>query len=199
MQPQTTYGPVEIWNSMGPVGHGVLIALFIMSFYSIGVMIDRWLLFRKAQKQSLKFVWATRRLLAEGQRVICGFDEPGDAGLWEARFDDDFGAPEGIVYFYSVAARKYLTSDQEGNLAVNGEEPNETARWVVAARTEGVRVTPCQFPYSYLRLWRQNGAKAIYGTAPWIGWDIDQLWRVKTSDNPKSNSAWRREHVPGPD
>jgi biopolymer transport protein ExbB len=67
MQPATTYGPVEIWNSMGPVGHGVLIALFIMSMYSIGVMIDRWILFRKAQKQSLKFVWVTRRLLAEGK------------------------------------------------------------------------------------------------------------------------------------
>jgi biopolymer transport protein ExbB/biopolymer transport protein TolQ len=67
MQPQMTYGPVEIWNSMGSVGHGVLIVLLLMSFYSIGVMIDRWLLFRKAQQQSLKFVWGTRKLLAEGK------------------------------------------------------------------------------------------------------------------------------------
>jgi beta-lactamase regulating signal transducer with metallopeptidase domain len=138
-------------------------------------------------------------LLADGARVICGFDEPGEAGLWEARFDDDFGNPDHIVYFYSVAARRYLTSDQEGNLAVNGVEPDEAARWVVAARTDGARITPCRFPHSYLRPCGQGEARAIYGTAPWIGWDIDQLWRVKTSDNPKSNSAWRREHVPGPD
>jgi biopolymer transport protein ExbB/TolQ len=50
---------------MGTVGHGVLIFLLLMSLYSVGVMIDRWLLFRKAQRQSLKFVTATRRLLAE--------------------------------------------------------------------------------------------------------------------------------------
>jgi beta-lactamase regulating signal transducer with metallopeptidase domain len=138
-------------------------------------------------------------LLADGDRVVCGFDEPGDAGLWEARFDDDLGNPDDTVYFYSVAARKYLTSDQEGNLAVDGLEPDETARWIVRARTDGARITPCQFPHSYLRLCRQGGAKAVHGTAPWIGWDIDQLWRVKTSDNPKSNPQWRREHVPGPD
>jgi biopolymer transport protein ExbB len=63
----TTYGPVEIWNAMGAVGHLVLIFLFLMSFYSIGIMIDRWLLFRKAQKQSLKFVTATKPLLADGK------------------------------------------------------------------------------------------------------------------------------------
>jgi hypothetical protein len=119
--------------------------------------------------------------------------------LWEARFDDDFGNPNDIVYFYSVTARRYLTSDKEGNLAVNGVEPDETARWVVVAGPDGNRITPCQFPHSYLRPCGQGEAQAIYGTAPSIGWDIDQLWRVKTSDNPKSNATWRRERVPGPD
>jgi beta-lactamase regulating signal transducer with metallopeptidase domain len=142
---------------------------------------------------------SSKYLLADGERVTCGFDEPGDAGLWEARFDDDLGSPGDIVYFYSVAARKYLTSDEEGNLAVNGREPNETARWMVVARTDGARISPCRRPHSYLRPCSPSTAKAVYGTAPWIGWDIDQLWRVKTSDNPKSNPAWRRQHVPGPD
>jgi hypothetical protein len=142
---------------------------------------------------------SSKYLLADGERVTCGFDEPGDAGLWEARFDDDLGSPGDIVYFYSVGARKYLTSDEEGNLAVNGREPNETARWMVVARTDGARISPCRRPHSYLRPCSPSTAKAVYGTAPWIGWDIDQLWRVKTSDNPKSNPAWRRQHVPGPD
>lgn len=67
MQPQMTFGPVEIWNSMGSVGHGVLIVLLLMSLYSIGVMIDRWLLFRKAQRESVMFVMESRKLLASGK------------------------------------------------------------------------------------------------------------------------------------
>jgi len=67
MQPQTTYGPVEIWNSMGGVGHAVLLILLVMSFFSIAIMIDRWLLFRRAQRESVKFVWESRKLLADGK------------------------------------------------------------------------------------------------------------------------------------
>jgi biopolymer transport protein ExbB/biopolymer transport protein TolQ len=67
MQPTTTFGPIEIWNTMGTVGHLVLIFLLMMSLYSVGVMIDRWLLMRKAQKQSLDFVAGTKRLLEDAK------------------------------------------------------------------------------------------------------------------------------------
>jgi hypothetical protein len=138
-------------------------------------------------------------LRADGEKVCCGLDRPGDAGLWEARFDGDLGSSHDMVYFYSVAARKCLTSDRQGNLAVSGIEPDETSRWIVVAGPDGARVTPYLFAHAYLRPCGQNEAKAIYGTAPGIAGDIDQLWRIKTSDNPKSNPGWRREHVPGPD
>jgi biopolymer transport protein ExbB/biopolymer transport protein TolQ len=62
-----TYGPIEIWQSMGTVGHLVLIFLLLMSVYSTAVMIDRLLLFRKARRQSHEFVRVTRPLLAEGR------------------------------------------------------------------------------------------------------------------------------------
>jgi biopolymer transport protein ExbB/biopolymer transport protein TolQ len=52
---------------MGTVGHIVLIFLLLMSLYSVGVMIDRWRLLRKAQKQSLAFVSVTRRLLEDAR------------------------------------------------------------------------------------------------------------------------------------
>ena len=138
-------------------------------------------------------------LVVDGEGVTCDANEPGDAGLWEARFDDDFGNRDQTAYFYSVTTCKYLTSDKQGNLAVNGLEPDEAARWCVFAYTSGARISPYPFAHFYLRPDGDGGARVEYGTGLSIGWDIDQLWRVKTSDNPKSNPEWRREHVPGPD
>lgn len=60
-----TFGPIEIWHSMGTVGHLVLISLFLMSAYSAGIMIDRWLQLRRSHRQSLDFVRRARPLLAE--------------------------------------------------------------------------------------------------------------------------------------
>ena len=67
MQPVTSYGPIEIWNSMGTVGHLVLVFLLLMSVYSMAIMFDRWVLFRKARRQSLEFVRAARRMLSESR------------------------------------------------------------------------------------------------------------------------------------
>jgi len=67
MQPTSAFGPLEIWHSMGPVGQFVLFVLLLMSIYSTTVMIDRWMLFRKARRQSLGFLDAARQLLSEGQ------------------------------------------------------------------------------------------------------------------------------------
>ncbi len=67
MQSTAVFGPIEIWKSMGIVGHLVLIFLFLMSAFSVGVMIDRWLVFRKAHRQSFAFIGAVRELLAESR------------------------------------------------------------------------------------------------------------------------------------
>ena len=57
-------GPLQIWLSMGTVGHCVLTFLVLMSMYSIAIMIDRYVLFHKARRQSLQFVEAVRAPLA---------------------------------------------------------------------------------------------------------------------------------------
>ncbi len=135
-------------------------------------------------------------LAVRGQRVACDANAPGDAGLWEARFDEAYGTPDRIVYFYSVAARKYLTSDKEGNLAVNGDEPNEAARWTV----QGVWIMPCQCKGSYLCLIGPGQVKAAYVKGGGLSyWQVDALWRVKTSDDPNSDPEFRRKFTPGPD
>ena len=46
------WDPISLWHQMGWVAKGVVIILFIMSGWSIGVMIDRWMAFSAARKQS---------------------------------------------------------------------------------------------------------------------------------------------------
>ncbi|MBP7053351.1 MAG: hypothetical protein KBE65_20270 [Phycisphaerae bacterium] len=138
-------------------------------------------------------------LVVDGETVTCA-DEPGEAGLWEYRYDEDFGKETDIVFFYSVAARKYLTCDSEGNLAVNCPDPDEAARWSGISEPRGVWIRPDMFKDKHLFVndkgrvaghhWNSDGRS-------W--WDTHQVWRVKTSDNPLSSPEWGREHVPGLD
>ncbi|MBM3795746.1 MAG: flagellar motor protein MotA [Acidobacteria bacterium] len=46
---------LSMWNQMGWLAKGVVITMFIMSAYSIGVMIDRWLAYNAARNQSRAF------------------------------------------------------------------------------------------------------------------------------------------------
>src|SRR5271163_1742510 len=57
----------SIWHNMGWVAKGVVAALFIMSAWSIGVMIDRVLAFNAARKQSRAFAPAVAGALREGK------------------------------------------------------------------------------------------------------------------------------------
>jgi biopolymer transport protein ExbB/TolQ len=58
---------VELWKSMGAIAQGVVILLAILSAYSISVMIERWLTFRQARKQSRLFTPAVAECLKDGK------------------------------------------------------------------------------------------------------------------------------------
>jgi len=58
---------VELWDSMGGIAKGVVFILLIMSAYSISVMIERWLTFRQARKQSRLFTPAVAECLRDGK------------------------------------------------------------------------------------------------------------------------------------
>jgi biopolymer transport protein ExbB len=58
---------LEMWTSMGWVAKLVVVLLFILSAYSIGVMIERWLIYRQARKQSRLFTPAVAECLREGK------------------------------------------------------------------------------------------------------------------------------------
>jgi biopolymer transport protein ExbB/biopolymer transport protein TolQ len=61
------WDPISMWNQMNWPARLVVITLFIMSAWSIGVMIDRWLAFSAARKQSRAFAPAVAGALREGK------------------------------------------------------------------------------------------------------------------------------------
>ena len=57
----------EMWETMGWPARVVVIILGIMSAYSISVMIERWLTYRQARKQSRLFTPAVAECLKDGK------------------------------------------------------------------------------------------------------------------------------------
>jgi biopolymer transport protein ExbB/biopolymer transport protein TolQ len=61
------FDPRAMWGQMGWLARFVVIVLFIMSAWSIGVMIDRLIAFNAARKQSRAFAPAVAGALREGK------------------------------------------------------------------------------------------------------------------------------------
>ncbi len=61
------FSPLDLWHNMGNLARGVVIILLIMSIWSLAVMIDRWLYFAAARKQSREFAPRVAGALKEGK------------------------------------------------------------------------------------------------------------------------------------
>src|SRR5207253_6444067 len=61
------WDPISLWHQMGIPAKAVVIILFIMSGWSIGVMIDRAMAFSAARKQSRTFAPAVAGALRDGK------------------------------------------------------------------------------------------------------------------------------------
>jgi biopolymer transport protein ExbB/biopolymer transport protein TolQ len=61
------FDPINMWKAMGWPARMVVILLFIMSAWSIGVMIDRYIAYRAARKQSRVFAPAVAGALKDGR------------------------------------------------------------------------------------------------------------------------------------
>jgi biopolymer transport protein ExbB/biopolymer transport protein TolQ len=57
----------SLWNNMGALAKAVVVVLFIMSAWSIGVMIDRLMAYNAARKQSRQFAPAVAGALRESK------------------------------------------------------------------------------------------------------------------------------------
>jgi biopolymer transport protein ExbB/biopolymer transport protein TolQ len=65
--PTVGWDVVSLWRQMGSMAKAVVVVLFIMSAWSIGVMIDRALAYSGARKQSRLFAPAVAGALREGK------------------------------------------------------------------------------------------------------------------------------------
>src|SRR5579883_2447815 len=63
----TASDQIDMMNNMGNLAKAVVIILFIMSIWSLAVMIDRWLYFSAARKQSREFAPRVAGALKEGK------------------------------------------------------------------------------------------------------------------------------------
>src|SRR3982074_1482016 len=65
--PAISFDPRQMWGQMTILGKAVVVTLFIMSAWSIGVMIDRVMAFNAARKQSRQFAPAVAGALRENK------------------------------------------------------------------------------------------------------------------------------------
>lgn len=67
LQAEVGFDMVSMWNQMGYAARAVVIVMFLMSAWSIGVMIDRYIAFSAANKQSRLYAPAVAGALREGK------------------------------------------------------------------------------------------------------------------------------------
>jgi biopolymer transport protein ExbB/biopolymer transport protein TolQ len=67
LQEAVGFDLITMWTNMGILAKGVVAILAIMSAWSIGVMIDRFLAFGQARKQSREFAPSVAGCLREGK------------------------------------------------------------------------------------------------------------------------------------
>jgi biopolymer transport protein ExbB/TolQ len=65
--PAVGFSPVQLWSNMGVFAKVIVLILFIMSIWSLAVMIDRFLYFSAARKQSREFAPKVAGALKEGR------------------------------------------------------------------------------------------------------------------------------------
>jgi len=106
--------------------------------------------------------------------VTCA-TEPGDAGLWKARYNGEF-TPDGDMLIFSVFAAKSLSTDDQGNLNVNQSSPDRWAHWFRHAGPLGVQVISLELKNGHIRLEEQGQVKAVvFGRDLRSQWDMIQL------------------------
>ena len=67
----------HMWQQMGMTAKGVVVILLVMSIYSIGVSVDRWLALRKGRRQSVGYVGALQQMVGGNTRLeeVVGLDQ----------------------------------------------------------------------------------------------------------------------------
>ena len=59
-------GMLEFWNQMGFLAKGIAILMMLMSIYSVGVFIERMIVYRAAKKQSIDYLPLAAKAMQDG-------------------------------------------------------------------------------------------------------------------------------------
>lgn len=62
-----SFSLIDMYNTMGPTAKAILVIMALMSVYSLSVMIERFLTYRKAKKQSRTYAPKVAKLLKDGK------------------------------------------------------------------------------------------------------------------------------------
>jgi biopolymer transport protein ExbB/TolQ len=66
----------HMWQQMGMIAKSVVVMLLVMSVYSIGVSVDRWLALRRGQRQSVGYVGALQQMVGDNRlEDVLGLDQ----------------------------------------------------------------------------------------------------------------------------
>lgn len=60
---------VGLWSQMGLVAKGVVVILLIMSMYSIGITVERWITFRRGRSQSIAYIAILQPIVGTPGRI----------------------------------------------------------------------------------------------------------------------------------
>ncbi len=61
------FGPAALWEAMGLTAKAVVVVLLFMSILSFYIAVERWLLYRKARRESLTFAKQATKLLGQNE------------------------------------------------------------------------------------------------------------------------------------
>jgi len=65
------FSPLGLWQQMTPIAQGVVVVLLLMSVWSLYICVERWILYRRAHKQSLAFArLATEHLKQDRPQAV---------------------------------------------------------------------------------------------------------------------------------
>jgi biopolymer transport protein ExbB len=143
-QSNARWNPVTVWGDMQWPARSVVVILLLMSAWSIGVMIDRWIAYRAARKQSLQFAPMIAGALRQGN-----LDEAIRVGERSKKSHLAKVVTSGLLEFRGLSAAAEIPED---HLAAS-ERALERAEAIVYAELErGL-----------------SGLATIASTAPFVG------------------------------
>ena len=105
--PTVSFSPLGLWNNMSWIPRGIVLILFVMSIWSLAVMIDRFLYFNAARNQSREFAPKVANALKGGNldEAIKVADRTKKSHLAEV-------VTSGLQEFRSFGGGSVITEDQ---------------------------------------------------------------------------------------